>query len=43
VGKFGCNALTGGFGFLFVGFIVLGLAADDVQGEPGVFFGFGGK
>jgi hypothetical protein len=36
-------ALAGEVGFFFVEFEVLGLAADDVHGEPGVFFGFGGK
>jgi hypothetical protein len=36
-------ALTGEVGFLFVEFDVLGLAAEDVQGEPGAFFGFGGE
>ena len=35
-------ALAGGFGFFFVEFEVLGLAADDVQLKPGAFFGFGG-
>jgi len=36
-------ALAGGFGFFFIEFEVLGLTGDDVQGEPGAFFGFRGK
>ena len=42
-------ALAGGWGGFIVEFCVLGLAAadvpfgDDIQGESGAFFGFGGE
>ena len=37
------SALAGEVGFFFVEFDVAGLAGDDIQGEPGAFFGFGGR
>jgi hypothetical protein len=42
-GEFVGDALAGGFGFFLVEFDVLGLAGDDVQGESGALFGFGGE
>jgi len=35
--------LAGGFGFFFVDDEVAGMAGDDIQGEPGALFGFGGE
>jgi hypothetical protein len=42
-GEFVSNALTSGFGFFFIEFDVTGLTADEIQLEPGAFFGFWGK
>jgi hypothetical protein len=42
-GEFVSNALTGGFGFFFFECDVMGLAADEIQLEPGAFFGLWGK
>jgi hypothetical protein len=36
------SALAGEVGFFFVEFDVLRLTGNDIQGEPGAFFGFGG-
>jgi hypothetical protein len=36
-------ALVGEVSFFLVELDVAGLAANDIQGEPGAFFGFGGR